>query len=128
MKPQAIEIPVSVFKRGVIVFFGSPEDLIEYLDQRHPVYANELKAVWEKFINCLHSASALTIKLSADPIIYANELIPEEELIHELGHAAKHILSLVKVDDEEAECYTLEYLYEQVMPWFRNLNKKKKSK
>ena len=121
MKPVSIEVPIELLRRGVLVFFGSRDDLLEYLSANHPVYYEDLKDddVWPR-------GSAYTIKMSDDAIIFADTLIDEGTLVHELGHTSKHLLDIVGIKDEEAYCYTIEYLYNKIMPWYRKLTKKKK--
>lgn len=111
MKQYKKIFPVELFKRGVMVFFGSRENVKRFVTEDYgDAWADESE--WDV-------TSAYTFRLSADALIFAEKPINEGILVHEIVHATRHLLRLVDVDDEETECYLVEYLYNKIIPWFR---------
>ena len=121
MKQQVLNVPVEIFNRGVLVFLGSQEQLKNYVRQKYPEYEDDVEEE-------LSGGSAYTIKLKDDAIIFAESIIPESEMVHEIVHAAIHLLSLVEVQDkegninEEALCYLVEYLARKILPWLTSIS------
>lgn len=116
MKQYAKVFTVDIFHRGVLVFFGSQEQLDNYIKQKYPCYSEYVKDIDSP------GDTATTLKLKDDAIIYGTHPLPEGRVVHEIVHATKHLLSLVGVEDEETECYTIEYLYDAIIPWLRSIS------
>lgn len=49
-----------------------------------------------------------------DSIIYAKRQLSTGDLVHECVHAAKAMLGRLGIDDEEAEAYTIEYIFKKL--------------
>jgi len=47
-------------------------------------------------------------------IIYATHPLSPADLVHECVHAAKAMLGRLGIDDEEAEAYTIEYIFKKL--------------
>lgn len=116
MKQHVKTFPVDLYKRGVLVFIGSREQLRSYIEREG------IEIEWDDEADeILDKSSAVTFRLKADIIIYAEHVPDEGVIVHEILHATKHLLRIVEVNDEEAEAYLLEYLYDEIMPWFRSV-------
>ena len=118
MKQHVKIVNVDIYNRGVLVFFGSESQLINYVHQRFPCYDDCIR----DGLNDGKNGTAYTFKLPADAIIFAGTIPAEKTIVHEIGHVAKHLLSIVEVEDEEAFCYLLEYLYDKIIPWVRTIS------
>lgn len=104
--------PVDLYKRGVMVFLGTREAVKRFITE-------EYDDVWDdESEEILDRTSAVTFRLSSDALIFSSKPITDGVMVHEIGHAAKHLLRIVGVEDEEAECYLIEYLYDKILPWF----------
>ena len=120
MRQHIKTFTVEIIKRGVLVFMGSWEQFRNYLKRYYPCYLTEVERMWDN----APPGSAYTFKVAGDAIIYADSVICGSTMVHEIAHATKHLLSLVEIEDEEAECYTLEYLYERIIPWLKTIRQK----
>ena len=112
MKQFVKIIPVDVYKRGVCVFFGTREQLKMFLKKEDIQIEDDLDGF-------LGKSDAIILRTLTDALIFSERKITEGTLIHEISHAAKHILRCCDVEDEEAECHLLEYLCNEILPWAR---------
>lgn len=121
MKQNYKIVSVDVFNRGVLVFIGSQQQLLDCLTREYPSYKEEVEQGFEEEER---RGDAWTIKLADDALIWADHFVEEKTIVHEIVHTAKHLLNLVDVDNEEVLCYTVEYLYGKIMPWYRSIIEK----
>lgn len=121
MKQHVKLFPVDLYKRGVCVFLGTREQFKAYLERE------EIDFDWdgEDTDKMLDKYQAVTLRTDTDCIIYSDKEVDEGVLAHECVHAAKHVLRIVGVEDEEAEAYLVEYLYNGIIPWVRSIQKHK---
>ena len=116
MKQRVKTVPLDIYKRGVQVFYGTREQFIAYAkNMEFEIDDEEVKTLQEK-------TGGITLRLPLDAAV---ALFPEADeyfVIHELGHASKHILRIVEVEDEEAEMYLMEHLCREILPWFRAIS------
>lgn len=116
MKQKIKTVPLDIYKRGIQVFYGTKEQFIAYAKRMEfEVDEEEVKTLQEK-------TGGITLRLPLDAAVALFPNADEYFAIHELGHAAKHILRIVEVEDEEAEMYLLEHLCRKVLPWFRSIS------
>lgn len=120
MKQRVKTIPIDLYKRGVQVFYGTDKQFRSYAKREG------FEVDWAEYEAYGDKTGGMTIRLPLDVVIVLFESASEGVVVHELGHAAKHILRIVEVEDEEAEMYLLEYLYNEVMPWYRSIQNEKK--
>lgn len=118
MKQYVKEVPVELYRRGVLVFIGSHTQLRNYIALKYPCYSDDVNCMFEE----LPRGSAWTVKLEDDALIYAEDIISEDVMIHEIFHTTHHLLSLVNVHDEEAAAYLMEYLCGRILPWLRAIS------
>lgn len=118
MKQRIKIVPVAIYKRGVCVFLGTREQLKEYARREN------IDLQWEKedVDGMLDKSQAVTFRLNTDVLIYAERPMSAGVLVHEIIHAAKCILRFVDVQDEEAEAYLAEYLYNEISPWLEKVS------
>ena len=109
-------IPIDIYRRGVLVFFGSNEELMNFIKKNAP---SDLIGV----TTCLdddETTVAHTIGTSTDAIIHAIKK-PSSilTLIHEADHAAFRIMKIVGVEtsDEEAHAYLQEFICQKMFEW-----------
>ncbi len=114
MKSYKKIIPLDIFHRGVAVVFGSRDTLVDCM--KGYGYKN---ALTNRIEDALNTSEAVVLRLDEDAIIYIEHKVTEGVLIHEIVHAASHILGLVDIDNEEMLSYLMQYLYEQIVPWAR---------
>lgn len=111
---------VDLYKRGVLVCFGTLADLYKIAKG---VLSDEDKAELEQVD--FNDATAVCLRTKTDAIIYAPKRPYDEIIAHELSHAAFHILRKVDIDptaSEEAYTYLFEYLYYKVFLWLNALD------
>lgn len=120
MKQYVKTITIPMYYRGVLVFIGSREQLKGYLDRHYPSYAPVVEAVEQT------QAAAFTFKLDGDALIFTPQIPSSAEMVHEIFHAARHILDIIGVkltdDTEEVFAYLMEYLSEQILPWLKTFS------
>ena len=67
--------------------------------------------------------AAFTFKLGEDVLIFAPQILSVAEMVHEIFHAATHILDIVGVSltnkTKEVYAYYIEYLSEQILPYLK---------
>lgn len=108
---HTLAIPVEIFKRGVLIFFGSPSGLRDAVSKYYPDKAAQ--KVYDDVKAETLAYQAMTIKTLPDPIIYAKKPIEISVLIHEIVHCATYILEQIDCQDDETRAYLTEYLYSQ---------------
>ena len=113
MKQRIKIVPIDLYKRGVCVFVGTREQFRSYVEREN------LEIDWDNYKDIEEMAAAFTVRFQLDSMIVCTRKPEESVIVHEIVHAAKHILRIVDVDDEEAEAYLVEYLYDQIIPWLR---------
>jgi hypothetical protein len=120
MKQHVKAVSVPPYYRGVLVFIGSPDQLRDYLRRSYPAYATSMEDI------DIPQAVACTFNLECDALIYSPSVPKEAAMIHEIFHAARHILNIVGIDlsddTEEAYAYLIEYLSDQILPWLRTFS------
>lgn len=120
MKQHVKTITIPMYYRGVLVFIGSSEQLMGYLDRHYPSYASVVQTFEYT------RAAAYTFKLDGDALIFAPRIPSSAEMVHEIFHATRHILDIVGVklsdDTEEVFAYLMEYLSEQILPWLKTFS------
>lgn len=116
MKAKHLIIPLDIYKRGVLVFIGSNEELMAYIGKKD---AGNLLGVTQ-FLDDDPTTLAQTIKTPTDAIIHARKM-PSSILtfVHEADHAAFGIMQIVGIDphDEEAHAYMQEYILKKIFEW-----------
>lgn len=120
MKAKFKRFPVDLYKRGVLVLFGTKEELYNIAkDILTPLNIQAVEDTdWEH-------TEAICLSAGADTIIYAPQRPYDEIIAHELSHAAFNILKMVDIDptaSEEAYTYLFEYLYYNVFLWLNSLD------
>lgn len=114
------KISVDIYKRGVLVCFGT---LAELYKIAKGTLSDENKTELEQVD--FDYTTAVCVRTETDAIIYAPKRPYDEIMAHELSHAAFHILRKVDIDpaaDEEAYTYLFEYLYYKVFLWLNVLD------
>lgn len=120
MKAISKIFPVDIYKRGLLVCFGT---LAELYKVSKGTLSDEDKAKLEQLD--FSRTSAVCICTEGDAIIYAPNRPTDEVIAHELSHATFQILRKVDIDptaSEEAYTYLFEYLYCKVFLWLNALD------
>ncbi len=120
MKAVSKIFPVDIYKRGLLVCFGT---LAELYKVAKGALSDENKARLEQ-LDFSHT-TAVCICTESDAIIYAPNRPADEVIAHELNHATFQILRKVDIDptaSEEAYTYLFEYLYHKVFLWLNALD------
>ncbi len=103
--PVSFTVPVDIYKRGVLFYFGKRKGLLSYIRQAHPDYYAEVRAGLDR------GGDAMCISLSGDTIVYARDVPTVPVLVHEAVHAAEDVLGKVDVEASgEPMAYLVEYL------------------
>lgn len=125
MKSYSKIIPIDLYKRGVMIFFGSKEDLYK---KAGAIITPDIRQSLEE---CdFNHTQAVTIRTETDAIIYAPQRPYDEIIAHEICHATFQILRIVDIDPtecEEAYTYLFEYLYYKIFLWLNALDDAHKS-
>ena len=120
MKQHVKIVTVPIYYRGVLIFIGSPDQLRDYLYRRYPAYASSMGDL------DIPPATAYTFKFEGDALIYSPSIPSESTMVHEIFHAARHILGIIGVElsdgTEEVFAYLMEYLSDQILPWLKTFS------
>ena len=103
-------IALDIFKRGVLVFVGTKQELINSIDID---LQEQIKDSLDDYDN---NTIAMTIETDTDAIIFCEQPITVETLLHECVHAARIILEKINAyptDNDEVYAYLVEYLFKQ---------------
>lgn len=123
-------LPIDIFKRGVVLFIGPAEELIDFYKKEFPSDAETVEKVVKEDILETGLALGYTLKCCSDAIIWMPEPREIGVLVHEFLHAVMWILELVEVkatkETEEVMAYMLEYLYDNLVPWYQEVINKGK--
>lgn len=104
VKDERIDIPVDLFKCGVVVWIGDRERMRTHL-------AKEGLHIDDVDFRSIGDAVGAVLDVDGEPdkVIWLEELdIPVA--VHEAIHAAKRMLGEKGVDDEETLCYLAEHI------------------
>ena len=115
-------VAVETFKRGAMFFIGSSEDLIKVLDEKFDGYAEVISdLIKEEKLDKSYPALGYTFKCLPDALIWCPKEPEFNTAIHEIFHAACHILYQCEIPEnqetEEVYAYLLEYLTGEFLPW-----------
>lgn len=108
-------IPLDIFKRGVLVFIGHPQELLDFIKKKDPTHLLDVAQQIDENERTL----AQVIRTGYDAIIYAREMPNVMTLIHEAYHATVAVYEIIGVvpSDEEAYAYLLEYICHEIFRW-----------
>lgn len=109
-------IPVDIYRRGVLVFFGPKEDFLHFVESRD---ADNYEGI-ARCVNDDDGATlAQTIKTTTDVYIFAEQAPGMAAIVHESAHATMGILKIVGISpsEEEAFAYLQEYICQQIFDW-----------
>lgn len=102
---RVIEVPI--WKGHLFIHVGSDESFRVRLGEAG--YDPDRIDDFEKS----DEVQAITVRDESKCIIHAKRPLEPPVLVHELLHAALSIMRARHCEDEEALCYTLEYLYKE---------------
>ena len=115
-KDYFLRIPVDIYKRGVLIYFGSKSGFMRLIDREAPEYHNGCEEIADDKNNL-----AIIYK-DMDMVIYAKKIPTIKVLLHELFHATCGIMQQVGIslddESEEAYAYLFEYLCSKTLTWF----------
>lgn len=105
-------IPLDLYKRGIIVFVGTNEELESYFAKDMTALNN----IRESLLDFDEYTEAMTISLDTDVLIFAHEPIDTPTLVHELLHAVNVLMQIISaqhIENDEPYAYLLEYLFRE---------------
>lgn len=109
-------IPIDIYKRGILIWFGKKEELLRYIKKRHPMYYDDVNDI----VNT-EDYLAITGMVKQDILIYSEEVPELPIVIHEICHAAMMLLEKVGIEasdgNGEPYAYLVEYVCRKVLEW-----------
>lgn len=115
-KGAYLMIPIDIYRRGVLVFFGPKDDFLRFVKSKD---AGNSDLVAQRVNDDDGSTLAQCITTSTDAYIYAEESPGIACIVHESAHAAMGILKIVGISpsEEEAFAYLQEYICQHIFDW-----------
>lgn len=106
-------IHVPVWKSNLFLYVGPIDRFYEHLEKDCMWPEDEVNRMRAKHKEDATYLTASSFGLDGDVAIWSPTKLAPETLVHELLHAALMLMRSRNCEDEEALCYTLEYLYKE---------------